>query len=92
MAPNVSKIAQNGSTWLKMALNRFNWVQINSKGSNLLQMAPNESKWPHIGSKWFQIDPNGTKFVKTNQDQLRPTKTKTNQDQPRPTKTNQDQD
>ena len=42
MAPNVSKMAQNGSKWLQMALNRFNWVQISSKESNLLQMAPNQ--------------------------------------------------
>ena len=64
MAPNVSKMDQNGSKWLQMALDRFNLVQISPKGSNLLQMAPNESKWPRIGSKLFQMFPNGTKFVK----------------------------
>ena len=63
MTPNVSKMAQNGSKWLKMALNRFNWVQISSKGSDLLQMAQNESKWPRIVFKLFQMAPNGTKFV-----------------------------
>ena len=63
MAPNVSKMARKVFKWLKMALDRFNWVQISPKGSNLLQMAQNESKWPHIGSKLFQMSPNVIKLV-----------------------------